>query len=771
MAVNSENEEETFNHLIPALERMTKSYFALKWLSRRRVSERKGDVQDDVPTLAFVEGGLSSLNLSSKAETLRVFGEECMTVSKLFLTHELMKVLAEFGTLFKNVSIDSFSRIVPYTISMGSLMLSAKHTSKDTCSVQISQFLFEKSQVVQLEQFIRLLTFKSASLQYLLALTYMQNGEYYKAKDLFLIAAVGIRNQESFLIRLISTYQESSHSLESNCTASNLISYFMHVMRLFEQYSVQELLVFFAETALVNTNLPEHAEHFKDSSDDRVPVLWSNIFKYTLEMGQYGKAYSAIIANPDSHRKKDCLSRFVVVLCERQELETLCQLPYIGMQQDVENALLWKARTVDVEMMIDEDAHLNYYNFLYAFHTHRGNYRQASAVMLEFGQRLSLESTSHLSSLQTQAKCYLSSINALTLVSKDSAWIMIPCATFKKSSPESAGMSPKRKYDDENGDAMDSLPGTQNQFPKSNFKLYKVDDIRNLYHLALAELRLAQKEQLPYVNQASMTANEVLSLLVQSYLYESAFSICSKFKIDCDSIFEAISLRCAQLSLIELGEGSALTVSEFDLDWIKEALKENDCLLDSDGSIGKDAGYNMYTNFTSGMSFVQAKELAWKVLYMYLCKFDTSEVNYKYHRIVVSRLLANNPELKIPVYILRSFCRVNPGELLRIYSVNDRLEDGAKLLLDMMDAVEGTISEGHGQAEDLGFYNSLCPTKPSVLMPYSAINEFLSYSRPYVRQNPSTELASLLKRTEERLNNYFDKVKSTSEAMEILQQQ
>jgi hypothetical protein len=65
------------------------------------------------------------------------------------------------------------------------------------------------------------------------------------------------------------------------------------------------------------------------------PTLWSKKFKQHLELGHNEEAYSAMISNPDPSRRKDCLRQFLVVLCERKQLQALVEFPYIDMYNDV----------------------------------------------------------------------------------------------------------------------------------------------------------------------------------------------------------------------------------------------------------------------------------------------------------------------------------------------------------------------------------------------------------------------------------------------------
>ena len=47
------------------------------------------------------------------------------------------------------------------------------------------------------------------------------------------------------------------------------------------------------------------------------------------------EAYRAMMSNPDAESRKDCLRQFVVILCERQQLQALVQFPYMNIYDDV----------------------------------------------------------------------------------------------------------------------------------------------------------------------------------------------------------------------------------------------------------------------------------------------------------------------------------------------------------------------------------------------------------------------------------------------------
>jgi hypothetical protein len=71
------------------------------------------------------------------------------------------------------------------------------------------------------------------------------------------------------------------------------------------QYQAPRIVIEFASAALGVVN----------NADPRVPVLWANIFKYSLNLGNNDNAFAAIIGNPDPDARNDCLQRFGVCLC------------------------------------------------------------------------------------------------------------------------------------------------------------------------------------------------------------------------------------------------------------------------------------------------------------------------------------------------------------------------------------------------------------------------------------------------------------------------
>lgn len=60
------------------------------------------------------------------------------------------------------------------------------------------------------------------------------------------------------------------------------------------------------------------------------------------------------------------------MLCEKNQISLLCELPFVGLVEEVKSVLEDKARQNDITKPPF------YYNILYTFHIHRCNYRQGN---------------------------------------------------------------------------------------------------------------------------------------------------------------------------------------------------------------------------------------------------------------------------------------------------------------------------------------------------------------------------------------------------------
>ncbi|XP_077865765.1 nuclear pore complex protein Nup160-like [Saccoglossus kowalevskii] len=555
------------------------------------------------------------------------------------------------------------------------------------------EFLLGKCQFPQLQEYIRLLNgwcdWNASSRQFILGQCYLNSDEPYKAVDCFQLAAHGVANEEFLLDKLIQTDDGDTRALQ--------IIYYLKVLRLLEQFNVPNLVISLAKTAL----------SMADSKNRNIPTLWSKIFKHHLELGHNQEAYVAMTANPDPVRRKDCLRQFIVVLFERCQLQQLCEFPYIDLEDEVVSIVESRARSVDLMLQ-------NYYEFLYAFHVYRGNYRKAGSVMYEYGLRAGRE-VPGIQGLQKQAKCYLSAINSLHLVDPNYAWIVKPIS-LEQDPVDIAGMSPKRSYDGE--------PIEYSKF-KKQVKVVELKDLQKEYMLVSARLKLFQFDHTTgLMTGPSLSADETVSLLVQAGLFDTAISICGTFHLSYNNVFDALSSKCIRISPIS---------SDSDAwNW----LSAND------------------TSHLHATTEIRARELAWRLLESYLEKLDSSGKD-GYHKVVVNKLLSLG--VPLPAWIVHSYKRVNAAELLRLYINYDLLEEATYLSVEYIDAVLGKGKEY------FGLRTGLQAASTSVWLPYTAMDQLLNALR---ESETDSHFQNLYHKLNDKLKAYINTVEIVSKDME-----
>uniref|UniRef100_A0A4W6C3P0 Nucleoporin 160 n=1 Tax=Lates calcarifer TaxID=8187 RepID=A0A4W6C3P0_LATCA len=377
---------------------------------------------------------------------------------------------------------------------------------------QFPECLMANCQYTQLQEYVRLIgpwcQVNIGSCRFMLGQCYLANGEGQKALQCFQEAATEVEKEE-FLMRLTGTEEEEAVS-------TTRLQYYNKVLRLLEDVGLPELVIQLASLAIT--------EAVSDVSSQA--ALWTRIFKHHLDLGHNSEAYEALIQNPDSSMQLDCLRQLVVVLCERSQLQDLVQFSYVNLHDEVVSIIESRARGLDLL------AH-NYYELLYAFHINRHNYRKAGTVMFELGMRLGREVRTRLG-LQKQVNCYLAALNCLRLIRPEYAWIVQPASGAVYERP---GASPKRNSEGE----FSSEP------VKRQVDILELKDLEKEYVLSRSRLTLAQHHPPSAAIAGSATAVEMVALLVQSGLFDSALSLCQTFRLSLTPVFEGLAFKCVRL--------------------------------------------------------------------------------------------------------------------------------------------------------------------------------------------------------------------------------
>ncbi|CAB3993284.1 nuclear pore complex Nup160-like [Paramuricea clavata] len=367
----------TSSEHVPRASYLLRVYYSLQWLSTRSVLPTPPNALDsNLKQLAALE-----ITDVSNVETLVVPESTSCTVLELFLSgkggHQMRLLLPKNIKDMDEMNRGSFKTAMINALDALRLLL-----WPDRTNVFFSEYLVTKGQFQTLLEYCFVLdswcTGGQSSRAFLQGQAHLVFGDYSKALDCFVYAVQNLDEREPLFNKLLFDECENENQQAVQC--------YVKVMRLFEQFGASEFVLKSATAAL----------SVAEENDQSLPIIWSNIFKHHLELGHNDGAYAAITSNPDMERKRDCLHRFVVVLCERGERLELVEYPYVDLLEEVVGIIEYHARTVDISTH-------SYYQLLYAFHTYRGNHRKAASAMYEYGIRLSQELPG-LQSLQKQVR-------------------------------------------------------------------------------------------------------------------------------------------------------------------------------------------------------------------------------------------------------------------------------------------------------------------------------------------------------------------------------
>lgn len=406
------------------------------------------------------------------------------------------------------------------------------------------EWLVETRQNLLIEEYVRLLNkwceYNSCSRHFILAMTFLDTGETQKAYDMFIESAKGVLS-EPYLMQFVSA---------SELTSNNEImsQYYLKVMRLFEKHEVYDCVISLAEVAIGAAD-----------NESQLAMFQSIIFNNHMHLKHYEEAYHSLIHNVELSRRKDCLRQLVIVLFKEKRFDILIKFPYIGLEQDLQNIVETRSRS----MQIENNEH---YNFLYAYHIKNNNMKKAAIVMYERALRF-LHECNSVESLQLRYNSLLACYNSLSLVDPDYKWLAKPVIEDSR-------------LDEDVDDVMDA--DTQAQIV-----VIDSEEIRKEMLVVEALLCVAKAKELKLI--LHMGPNELVILLATQKLFTNALKLAKGFKLPLTPIFESLTLSCLRSSNIEFNDSLewlnqnnlsdlTLTLSYSEMPWIylKKLLEEED---------------------------------------------------------------------------------------------------------------------------------------------------------------------------------------------------
>ena len=672
--------------VIPRTVELVKCYYVLLWCTQCNCVPVTLHLQD----CAFKQ--FCVLELPEYTNTdLTTIKQDC-TISYLFFQEEGGSKARKMLNLKQlESSNDNWASVLPSMIVASAALLWPFE------GILFPEFLFSKCQFDPLQGFDRLLqgwcSWNKQYLNFLVATSFLILGNQNKALKLFLDVSKEIESESLLCNRLLK--------LRYNPNSSLMSLFCMKVVQMFEQFSLSECVV-----KLVSKIINE-----VEKSDQHLPIFYSVLFKHHLNLGHSEEAFKTLNKNPDPSRQKDCLRQLIVYLCETKKFQKIIDLSFLAFEEEIISILESRARCSDLSR------NTSFYGILYALHIHQKKFLKAASVMYELAMRFGREITS-IHGLSKQACCYLTVINCLHLAEPEFAWIVKPSIHRNVDSSEemdSPRASPKR---DANGDEIMS------SVRPVKIEVLSLEDIQREYCLVKARLEYAHLH--PNASDSvrtPLTPEEIVALLLNVGLFDSAVTLSQSFSLSLVPVFEAIASKCLTNALRSDAYSSHST--------------------DKDVYMKSDMHEDLINNFNSQQNM-------WNVLEKYLFQYEAAGKS-ELHRCVTEKLLSHGAAL--PAWLRLSYQKRNFTELIYLYISHGLLEDAICLMIKYIKAVLGD------RKEDFDLKFTLHSNSPPVWLPHTYIDILLDAAADMIEEQHYKDLYRELTDT---LDKYVETVESVT---------
>lgn len=495
--------------------------------------------------------------------------------------------------------------------------------------------------------------------QFILAVSHLDCGESNKAYDYFIQSAQGVI-KEKFLGEKIL----KNHLLEDISENQKLAYYYLEVIEFFQYHKHLDRVISLAQLAI----------GILEKNDPKLPMFQSIIFTSHLSLEHYEEAYHSFIYNAEFSRRKDGLRLLLLELFKKKRLDLILQFPYENLRDEFERIVEARARSLTIENNI-------VYDFLYAYHAEKGNYRKASFVTYEQAMRCQLESDS-VELLQKRYDSLLICLNCMPLIEERFRFITRPKISADTLMDEDDDEDDDDKWDweDDNIFRPEEL-SNENPF-KEKISILTPEDIKKEL-LQTEALLLISKQRSEIGSFINAGPQELAVILCTFGLYTSALKLAVGCKIPLNSIFDSLTGACIRSSTEGPNEP-----------W--EWLQENDL-----------ADLPHKTN---------AAEMAWALLKK-LVEENENGTFTTVRKVVVNKILGMSGV--VPQWLFNSYKANNSAELLRLYIQHGRLLEAADYAKELVNAMLGSGSNY------FDFKKPIAVSNPSLCLPIGPLSILL----------------------------------------------
>ncbi|KXS10451.1 hypothetical protein M427DRAFT_476645 [Gonapodya prolifera JEL478] len=225
-------------------------------------------------------------------------------------------------------------------------------------------------------------------------------------------------------------------------------------------------------------------------------------------------------------------------------------------------------------------------------------------------------------------------------------------------------------------------------------------------------------------------------------MFDRAIVTANAFAIDLSNVFRSIAERCV-----------SFTASER----LRRPVSEDQVIIVSQG-----VSPYIPTDITDG-----ASKRAWKLLEVYLDKFDSSATGFPYHRAVLEKILETDASVDIPAWILRIYKGPERGsysdDYLRSLLKFDRLEEASLYAIELLNQGTNSNPRKYGPSSyDLPQSDSRCIPTTLIDILLDALDEAVAAKGRYVGTN-TKRLARLRSDLEKAVLEYVESVRVETE--------
>lgn len=291
------------------------------------------------------------------------------------------------------------------------------------------------------------------------------------AATLFKKAAFGIAHLDRTKRHRSAGYLDD---MERNLLNAGLPEYYSHIVALYDKEKIYSHVIDFARLALQFIKIKPGSGNTHSALRTE---MHSRLFNAAIQTSRYELAHSILALFTDSALQHSSLRTLVHKMCEASYASQLIELPFIGLQDHVDEILAQKCQSI-----VDVNVGVPYHKILYSWRIKHSDFRGATAISLERLQRLQQSGDGDKmlgdDGLETPVtKQYIALINALSCVDPKQAWILSEDLPRKSSGA--------------------SINGSAKKEPAR--KVVTLDDVRRSYQAELDRIAAIQNNQFAFV--------------------------------------------------------------------------------------------------------------------------------------------------------------------------------------------------------------------------------------------------------------------------------